>query len=424
MQSAPYAPPERASTKAPEGGWSTKSLIKTRTPGVFRKPGAKSRPYVVVYRAAGKQRKETCRTLAEARALKSAREADDVRGEFLARSKITLRGYLSEWIDHYQGNGRNGFREGTRIEYRRLLDASAHRYFGERLRLVDVTPLHIAEFVRWLADPAKQNGRRYSDSSIANHLVPLRSALANAKRDGLIRHNPADGVALPNHERIEEDDENTVKALSRAQLRRLIELTPERYALLIEVVASTGLRVSEAIALQRRDLYLDGRKPHIRVRRAIVRGRVEPPKSKHGRRKVRISRALAAKLRAHMADVLDRSDDAWVFVSQIGGPLDADNLRKRLIKPLMRKIGAPWAAWHTLRHTYASLQIARGANVVQLSRALGHHSASFTLDTYIHLLDGEDVDALDLADEVAAEPDADLVPDAEIIDGDEGERAQ
>jgi integrase len=74
----------------------------------------------------------------------------------------------------------------------------------------------------------------------------------------------------------------------------------------------------------------------------------------------------------------------------------------------MRKIGAPWAAWHTLRHTYASLQIARGANVVQLSRALGHHSASFTLDTYIHLLDGEDVDALDLADEVAAEPDDDL----------------
>jgi integrase len=404
MQSAPYAPPERASTTPPEGGWSTKSLIKTRTPGVFRKPGAKTRPYVVVYRAAGKQRKESCRTLAEARAIKAAREADDVRGEFLARSKTTLRAYLEEWVENYHGNGRRGFREGTRVEYRRTLDAKAHKFFGKRLRLVDVTPLHIADFVRWLADPTKQNGRRYSDSSIANFVIPVRSALATAKRDGLIRHNPADGVALPNRQQIEED-EDKVKALSRAQLRALVEATPDSYKLLIEVIASTGLRISEAIGLQRRDLrFEDELRPHIRVRRAIVRSRVEPPKSKHGRRKIRISRELAGKLDAHMADVFDLSDDAWVFASQIGGPLCADNLRARLIKPLMREIGAPWAAWHTLRHTYASLQIARGANIVQLSRALGHHSASFTLDTYIHLLDGEDVDALDLGDELAESP--------------------
>lgn len=165
--------------------------------------------------------------------------------------------------------------------------------------------------------------------------------------------------------------------------------------------APSGLRISEAIALQRRDLQLDELRPYLRVRRAIVRGRVEPPKSKHGRRKVPLSRPLAAKLANHMDVILDRTDTAWVFASQIGTPLDADNLRSRLIKPLMRQIGAPWAAWHTLRHTYASLQLARGANVVQLSRALGHHAASFTLDTYIHRLDGEDANALDLADEIA-----------------------
>lgn len=183
--------------------------------------------------------------------------------------------------------------------------------------------------------------------------------------------------------------------------RQLLEIAPDDYKLLIETLASTGLRISEAIALQRRDLQLDELRPYLRVRRAIVRGRVEPPKSKHGRRKVPLSRPLAAKLTAHMNAVLDRTDTAWVFASQIGTPLDADNLRSRLIKPLMREIGAPWAAWHTLRHTYASLQIARGANIVQLSRALGHHAASFTLDTYIHLLDDDGGDALDLGDLIA-----------------------
>jgi integrase len=42
--------------------------------------------------------------------------------------------------------------------------------------------------------------------------------------------------------------------------------------------------------------------------------------------------------------------------------------------------------FHTLRHTFASLMFERGANAKQVQRLLGHHSASFTLDTYVHLL--------------------------------------
>ena len=90
--------------------------------------------------------------------------------------------------------------------------------------------------------------------------------------------------------------------------------------------------------------------------------------------------------------------EALIFVNRNGTPIDADNLRRRVVKPLMEEAGAPWAAFHTLRHTYASLQLARGVNVVQVSRALGHHSAAFTLDTYVHLLEGEEAPALDLAD--------------------------
>jgi integrase len=391
MQSKPYgaAVPERGNAKHGQ-------LVKTATPGIYRKAGAKVRPYVVVYRAGGKQRKEACRTLAEARAVKAARKADDARGEFQARSKVTLRAYLSEWIDAYQGNGRRGFRENTRAEYRRLLDSYAHRFFGERLRLTDVTTLHLSDYVRWLADPSKQEGKRLSDSSIANAVVPVRAALATAKRDGLVRANSADGLALPTRERIDDEEEEEVKALSRSQLEALLCLTPRRYALLVELIASTGLRVSEAIGLQRRHLQLDGSKPHLRVRRAIVRGRVEPPKSRHGKRTVPLAQQLVFKLRAHLGEQSEQGADALVFPSRNGTPLDPDNMRSRMLKPLMEEVGAPWAAWHTLRHTYASLQLARGVNVVQLSRALGHHSASFTLDVYVHLLEGEEPPPLDL----------------------------
>jgi integrase len=378
-----------------------RKLVPTKTPGIYKRGGS----YVVVYRAGGKQRKEFARTFDGARAIKRAREADRDRGEFQARSKVALRDYLSWWVDSYQGTGRRGFRENTRGEYRRLLDSYAHRFFGERLRLTDVTPLHLSDFVRWVADPSKQDGKRLSDSSIANAVVPVRAALATAKREGLIRHNPADGLALPARERVEDDDHEEVKALSRTQLDALLSLTPKRYALLVELIASTGLRISEAIGLQRRHLQLDGTKPQLRVRRAIVRGRVEPPKSRHGRRNVPLPQALVFKLRAHLAAQTDESAEALVFASRNGTPLDPDNMRARMLKPLMEEVAAPWAAWHSLRHTYASLQLARGVNVVQLSRALGHHSASFTLDVYVHLLEGEEAPPLDLARErVTAHP--------------------
>ncbi len=108
------------------------------------------------------------------------------------------------------------------------------------------------------------------------------------------------------------------------------------------------------------------------------------------------ARALVDRLRASLAD-LSHVPEALIFATRNGTPLDADNLRRRVVKPLMEEAGVPCAGFHTLRHTYASLQLARGVNVVQVSRALGHHSASFTLDTYVHLLEGEEAPALDLA---------------------------
>ena len=56
-----------------------------------------------------------------------------------------------------------------------------------------------------------------------------------------------------------------------------------------------------------------------------------------------------------------------------------------------------WAAFHAFRHTFASIHLSRGTNLLQLSRALGHHSAAFTLSRYTHLLPGDEAPALDLS---------------------------
>jgi integrase len=60
-----------------------------------------------------------------------------------------------------------------------------------------------------------------------------------------------------------------------------------------------------------------------------------------------------------------------------------------------------WAAFHAFRHTFASIHIERGTNIVRLSRLLGHHSPAFTLNVYGHMLDDGYGEPLDLDAELA-----------------------
>jgi integrase len=111
---------------------------------------------------------------------------------------------------------------------------------------------------------------------------------------------------------------------------------------------------------------------------------------------VRLPAPLTAKLRVHLAVQPDQDSTALAFPSESGGALDPNNLRRRVLKPLVEEVDAPWAGFHTFRPTFASLHLSQGTNLLQLSRALGHHSPAFTLTRYTHLLPGDEAPALDI----------------------------
>jgi integrase len=166
-------------------------------------------------------------------------------------------------------------------------------------------------------------------------------------------------------------------------------------------MAATGVRVSEVIALLWQHVELDGSKPCVRVRRAIVRGRVQPPKSKHGRRHVPLDHELVCELSRHRAETEWPGNEDLVFPTLAGTAFEPGNLRRRALAPAAEEAGAPWAGFHTFRHTCASMLFERGANAKQVQGWLGHHSAAFTLDTYIHLLSDDLGQPLALGDELA-----------------------
>jgi integrase len=396
-----------------------RKLIKTNTPGVYRRDGKDGgKSYVVIFYAGGRQRKEYAHSLPEAKKLRAARQADVSRGEFHESSRATFKQYATEWVERYQGSGR-GFRDSTRTDYRRHLQRHLIPFFGERKRLAEIRPRDVANLIGWLCNEVEQGvhahalellakepdggrdltslvnvarranppTRELTDKTVRNIVGTLRTCLATAVREDLVRSNAARDVALPHRPKAEEEDGEDVRALTRKQLGMFLKLVHPRHRLMFRLLAATGLRWSELIALQRRHINLDGARPCVKVRRGIVRGRIEPPKSRHGRRDVPLDRVLVHHLREHCAGM---DVDDLVFPSEAGTPLHHSNVLGRILRPVAGEIGAPWAGFHTFRHTCASILFERGANAVQVQRWLGHHSAAFTLATYVHLL-GDDV---------------------------------
>jgi integrase len=332
-------------------------------------------------------------------------ECPDCERELAAREQVDpfFHAYALEWVERYQGTGRRGYREETRDEDRRLLKSYALKFFPAEMRVGQIGPRRIADFIGWLVKQPSVRGGTLSDKSLKNALQPVSSCLATARREGLIEHNPCDDAVLPHRPRVEEDGEDT-RPFPRLEVENadgeteivetmelVVSLITAKHRLMFEVLAATGVRRSELIAFKVRDLSLNGEEPYVKIRRRIRRRRgmglvVGALKSRYAKRDLPVPIEVADRLRAHVAG---RSTDDWVFASATGAPLDPDNLAERVLAPACEEAGVEWAGFHTFRHTVASRLFAGGRNIVQVQRWLGHHSPSFTLDTYVHLLDGD-----------------------------------
>ena len=349
------------------------SLVKTKTPGIFKK----NNRYVVVFRdTSGRQRKRFARTLAEARDLKAVLTADVRRGEYRTLSKISFEDYAREWIEQYGGRTKRGVREATRDDYRRTLDQRAIPFFG-RMRLAEIEPRDIKRYASSIASQGK------SANTVRLSLAPVKALLATAVEDGLIRSNPSMGVRFvcPAGDASET---KVVKALAEEELQRLLGEVPDESILLVRLLAYTGTRISEALALTWADIDLGRRR--IKIERRIYRGKVGPTKTSYGRREIRISPEMAQMLwMARRRSAGLAADSALVFSGPNGGALDRSRVF-HVVQAAGKRARVPWAGLHSLRHTCATMLFRHGWNAKQVQMFLGHHSPAFTLATYVHLL--------------------------------------
>jgi integrase len=371
-------------------------LEKTGTPGIYKR-GSR---YVVVWEHRGRQHKESFRTLALAREAKGRRQA----GEKRPVERVAFLDYYEGWIASYAGRTSRGFSETTRPEYKRSIEAHAVPRW-RTWKLADVEP----KDVRDLFGAMRKN--EMSTSQIVKLRAALSAMFATAVDDDLLRSNPVQGIRIPAASS-EEPKDDRAKALTRQELRLLLLAIPEDWRLFFELLAHTGLRISEAIGLTWEHLELGGDRPRLLVREQVYRGKRRKLKSGAGRRDIPLSSGMASRLLARRRDKY-KGPDMPVFASSTGTTLIRGKVAERVLNPAAIAVGLyevvdgadgkprkkPTISFHAFRHTCASLLFDEGRNVKQVQEWLGHADPGFTLRTYVHLMDDGvgDADFLDNA---------------------------
>jgi integrase len=339
-------------------------------PGIYRK-GPR---YLVQWRHKGRQRARSFRTLTEASRFKGQIVSGDTR----PTSREPFRGYAERWLDTYSGRTSRGLSDATRAHYRDAVTRFAIPYFGTA-RMDEIDPPMVRDFIDHLA------ALGLAAASVRRYLAPVRPMLATAYEDGLIRSNPASGVrAVIGDQRVRRR-----RYLTAEETRSLLAEMPVDHADLAYVLAATGLRISEALAMRWGDIAQDGRSRPVLV--------VPKSKTPSGERVVPLSPQTVHRLVRRRASSQLAADTDAVFPTEIGTPIDAHNYRHRVFKPAARRAGVPWATPHALRHGLASLMAEHGYSPAQIAAHLGHADGGvLALRTYIH---PDPIDAADFIDD-------------------------
>jgi integrase/recombinase XerC len=248
-------------------------------------------------------------------------------------------------------------------------------------RLPAVEPADVRAFISALM------GAEYSRSSIARKLASLRSLYRHLVRTGQIETSPAAVVRAPKQlKRLPGClDESQVESLlsapaaePEAEENPLQQMLASRDRAILETIYSSGLRISELVGLNMEDADLsDGT---LRIRGKGKKERISPIGSP-------ATDAIAQylQLRDEIFPSPSRSDPAGpLFLNKLGGRISSRSVRRKLDKYIRQAGLAGKVSPHTLRHSFATHMLNRGADLRSVQELLGHKSIS-TTQIYTHL---------------------------------------
>lgn len=330
-------------------------------------------------------------------ALEDARSA--VRqGTHVGTSQVKVGDYLMQWIDTKEANG---LAAKSASSYRQIVRDYVLPRLGQRL-LQELTAHDLDGVYADLLRSGDKQGRPLSARTVRYTHTVVSGALSAATRKRLVPRNVALDAEPPSAKAARAPEKSV---WTPAQLKVFLNATEDhRLHLLFRTAATTGMRRGELCGLAWRQVDLNAGSLRVTQALTVVDGRPEfgPPKSDQSRRTIDLDPKTRDRLRRHRRNQMEArleagtvwEDSGLVFTNDRGGHLHPDNVSAQFVQAVTSLQPAlPRITLHGLRHTHATHLLATGANPRIVSERLGHHSVAFTLDTYGHVLPGQQSDA-------------------------------
>lgn len=286
--------------------------------------------------------------------------------------------YYAQWIEVYK---KDAIREATMAKYR-----MTQKWVEKLAPELKVCELTRTAYQKILNDYAKEHERQ---TTLDFH-HQLKGAVMDAVDEGLIERDPTRKAIIKG----KTPREKKIKYLNQFELHTLIadlDIKEEpNWDWFILLVAKTGMRFSEALAITPKDFDF-GRQTLSISKTWDYKGKggFLPTKNKSSVRKIQIDWQIVVKF-SELIKGLPEDEPIFVGEEKIYNSTVNDALTRHC-----KACGISEISIHGLRHTHASLLLFAGVSIASVARRLGHASMTTTQKTYLHIiqeLENKDVD--------------------------------
>jgi integrase len=318
------------------------------------------------------------------------------------RHSASAAGTFGHLLDRWLETKAQSVAPATIGNYRWVADKYIRPGLGQT-RLASLKAVDIDSFYVRLAAQPGERGKKLSPRTIRICHIVIRQALDQARKWGLITRNPATDASPPRSRHHEVHPPSVEQVLTLLAAAKEYD---EDFATYLRVLAATGCRRSEALALRWNSV--EWKKSELLIARSLTTvdsAVIEKDTKTHQSRRVILdpgtiqaleSQKTRARARASACQIT-LSDQAYVFTSAADGatPWRPDVATNRFGR-LCRSVGITGVRLHDLRHYVATNLGAAGTPIATISARLGHRDRATTLNIYQHALPAQDHDAAEL----------------------------
>lgn len=323
---------------------------------------------------------------------------------FAENGNEVVHNYFSEWLEVFK---KPNVKPITYSVQERNVRLNILPRWGN-YRLKDITRTEYQKWINELRD-------HYSEGTVRRIHSIFSSAIHDAVHEfHIIRENPIQKIKIP------KDVENTnrVQYFSKEQLEKFLNSlkTPQKnakykhsiqYYVLFSLMARTGIRIGEALALAWDDF--NEKEKSISIAKTLVyplnsTPYISTPKSLKSVRMVKLDEQTVKLLKKHKINQNEvilryknyKASKDNVMFHQHDGRWLRTNVVREYFKEVCKRTDLPVLSPHALRHSHAVHLLEAGANIKYVSERLGHASTKVTADTYLHITEKIENEALEL----------------------------